>query len=130
MDYFNRRMLNQYGGETTEIRECEWIRERGRFEQDVPEDIMRSGRTFYTSSYKCPKCNKFMFKSNVGEFVYIKTPQGMKPLRSLFACFECCMLFSAVPGKKLSEGDYYTLKNRRDVINSTRTIDEYAIPPQ
>ncbi len=131
MDYFNRRALNEYGGKTKEVREYEWTHEHGSFEQDVPEEIVRSGAKFYTSSYKCPKCKKFMYKANVGEFVWIKTPDGMKPLKSTFGCFECCMLFSAIPGKMLSEGDYYTLKDKRDVMFMTSIISDYALyPPQ
>lgn len=122
-------LLNSLGGQSKIINDCKWDYERGRFQQTAPnrEDMRMVGNAFYTSSYICPKCKSFMLKANAGEYVGVRTSNGVHTLKSVFACDKCRTLYSALPGKNLSEGEYYIMKDKSKYQNVVDTINTYGI---
>ena len=76
-----------------------------------PEDFEGVGDTFYTCSYMCPCCGSNLFKANTNGNIWINTPNGKENILSVFACFECQKMFSAMrAGAKLGDGEYYTVE--------------------
>lgn len=75
-----------------------------------PEDMEMVGNTFYTCSYMCPCCSKNMLKANTNGRIYINTPNGKQNILSVFACFDCQRMFSAMKaGEQLGAGEYMTV---------------------
>ncbi len=107
-----------------------WKHESGKkFRQDICPRKDYLSKMFYTSTYICPYCGNgtWLYKANVGDRVMVGTPEGLHTLKSTFLCNECHSLFSAVSGKRLSEGDYYVLTNREDVDLVVDAINEHGI---
>lgn len=123
------RNLNNLEGQGKLIEDCQWYYARGVFQQGSPKlvDMRVVGKAFYTSSYICPKCSGFMLKANAGEFVGVRTSNGTHSLKSVFACDKCKILYSAVPGKKLSQGDCYVMDDKSKFQNVVDTINMYGI---
>ena len=126
---FGNMMSNSMGGQRKVIENCQWDYEVGLIQQDVPDrnKMKILGKTFYTSSYLCPKCGKHMLKANAGEFVAVHTKNGIHTLKSVFACEGCKNLYSALPGKQLSSGVYYIMKDKSKFDMVVDTIDTYGI---
>ena len=75
-----------------------------------PENIEKVGKTFYTCAYVCPCCGKNMLKANTSGLLSINTPNGKENILSVFACFNCKRMFSAMKaGAKLGDGEYMTV---------------------
>lgn len=92
----------------------EWKSDRGYFEEDG--DIQRFSPfltdKFYISSYRCPICGRHMYKTVFpigGEFP-IRTTNGYISMKRIFTCKTCLRFFTPLPGRKLSCGQYYSLK--------------------
>lgn len=123
------KALNSLGGQSKLIEDCKWDYETGTFQQGAPDmrDMRTVGKAFYTSSYICPKCRGFMLKANAGEYVGVRTPHGVHSLKSVFACDNCKMLYSALPGQNLSQGNYYVMRDRNKFQKVIDTINTYGI---
>jgi hypothetical protein len=122
-------LMNSLGGQGKRIEDGKWEYERGIFQQAAPtrEDMRVVGNAFYTSSYICPKCRRFMLKANAGEYVAVRTSNGVHTLKSVFACDKCRMLYSALPGRTLSQGECYVMKDTSKYQNVVDTINMYGI---
>ncbi len=126
MDWMN--MSNGNGGKTKKADYCVWRYGEGGIRQYKPNmnDLKRVGKTFYTSSYLCPRCKENMLKANAGEFVEVKTVHGNHKLKSVFMCEKCKMFYSAVSGKMLSDGEYYVMSDCNAFNRMMQDIDTYG----
>lgn len=123
MDFFT--MLNGNIGRNKWVDYCVWRYGEGGIRQYPPKEneFKRIGRTFYTSSYLCPVCKENMLKSNAGEFIEVKTVHGNHKLKSVFMCEKCKAFYSAVPGKMLSDGEYYIMSDKNVYSKMLLDID-------
>ena len=108
-----------------------WEYKVGDFLQNwniMPSEIELIGKTFYTCAYLCPRCKRNMFKANTNGNIEIKTPFGMETVLSIFACFNCKMMFTARrKGTTLSDGEYFMTTNGNNVLKTFQVTEKVGI---
>lgn len=102
-----------------------WKRKVGTIREELGSGDYIRGQSFYTSTYKCPKCGRFLYKSrapisfNTDEKKYVSA-------RSVFACFDCQNLFTSDYTKRLGGGEYYTMDDTSKFYPAVQVIDTTA----
>ncbi len=104
----------------------EWKSDWGNLEEDTDIQQLPPLLTdkFYISSYRCPICGRHMYKTVFpigGEFP-IRTTDGYISMKRVFTCKTCLRFFTSLPERKLSCGQYYSL--RMDTLNEYKMLLE------
>ncbi len=103
-----------------------WKHRVGTIRQSLDSGDYSRGRSFYTSTYKCPKCGEFLYKAHAP--VGFKADDGKNiSAKNIFACFDCQNLFAVEAWSKLGGGEYYIMDDTRMFNPAIQIIDSTAI---
>lgn len=105
-----------------------WKHKVGRIREDIGTQNYMRGRSFYQSTYRCPKCGQFLDKARAA--ISVKADDGWHvSTNNVFACFNCQNLFisNAELGMRLGSGEYYTMNDTRKFLPAVKIIDDTAL---
>jgi len=112
--------------EKLKILNLTWKHKLGTIQQELSSEDYSRGRSFYTSTYKCPKCGEFLYKAHAP--VGFKADDGKNiSAKNVFACFDCQNLFAVEAWSKLGGGEYYIMDDTGKFYPATQIIDSTAI---
>ena len=105
-----------------------WKHKIGIIRDDIGTENCMRGRSFYQSTYRFPKCGRFLDKARAS--ISVKANDGhYVSTNSIFACFNCQNLFisDAELGMRLGSGEYYTMDDTRKFLPAAQIIDDTAM---
>ena len=102
-----------------------WKRKVGTIQEAIGSGDYIRGQSFYTSTYKCPKCGAFLYKSRAS-IGFDTTEKKYVSARSVFACFDCQNLFASDYTARLGSGEYYTMDDTSKFYPAVQVIDTTA----
>lgn len=99
-----------------------WNHRVGTIRQEAPPQVYSRGQAFYTSSYKCPKCGRFLYKAQ-SSIDFIGSDKKTIYADNVFACFDCQNLFAVEAFTRLGDGEYYIMDTVSKFYPAAEIID-------